>query len=268
LKLKITILYLFLLIIPFCDCFSGLTINQNMQVKHTNLIQDQFPQRHFLLGSINYMTEIEEICNTKGNRAAIDKIMEDVDNYNFDLDSNSSQNILRLYGLISNLINKQGYVDMKIHYFRNKLNRAPKSLRELINLNSSLPAWKQWHLIPVKSSLYHLQGDGGEYNLKFVSAEGFCEAVYNKKGILLTENNDPVNMGTFNYAAGIKQQDSHTKYDVNPYLLWGNSMTSPQKGSIEIKEGSSKALERFLENEASISEYRKKIYESYSSSHK
>ena len=51
---------------------------------------------------------------------------------------------------------------------------------------------------PSKSA-FHMKGEDGEYNLKFVSFNGFIEAVYNKEGILLDENNDPINMGTYNF---------------------------------------------------------------------
>lgn len=58
-------------------------------------------------------------------------------------------------------------------------------------------------------------------NLKFVSADGLFEGVYDKAGNLLTESNDPVNMGTYNYCdpANIIQ---HGLLDVWPYKTWGN----------------------------------------------
>jgi hypothetical protein len=57
----------------------------------------------------------------------------------------------------------------------------------------------------------------GEYNLKFVSKNGRkYEAVYNYAGELLDENNDPVNMGTYNYADPSNKL-KHGRYDVCPY---------------------------------------------------
>lgn len=50
--------------------------------------------------------------------------------------------------------------------------------------------------------------------IKFVSICGKYEAVYNYKGILLNERNDPVNMGTYNY--GI-ETIVHLILDVVPY---------------------------------------------------
>lgn len=66
-----------------------------------------------------------------------------------------------------------------------------------------------------------MYGKNGEYNLKFVSADGLFEGVYNKAGDLLTESNDPINMGTYNYSdpADIIH---HGLYDVLPYESWGN----------------------------------------------
>lgn len=45
------------------------------------------------------------------------------------------------------------------------------------------------------------------------------EAVYDEKGDLVT---DPLNAGTYNFASPY-QEELHLKYDVIPYLLWGNN---------------------------------------------
>ncbi|GHV48673.1 hypothetical protein FACS189499_08580 [Clostridia bacterium] len=49
-----------------------------------------------------------------------------------------------------------------------------------------------------------MYGTNGEYNLKFVSLDGKYEAVYNKNGVLLKAENDPINMGTYKYTPDIK----------------------------------------------------------------
>lgn len=109
----------------------------------------------------------------------------------------------------------------EIHFFRNKLNRAPKTLDELINES------EKWDLLGLEASQYHMYDteacydneEGvykGEYNLKFVSKDGKYEAVYNYKKELLTEYNDPVNMGTYNYASP-NDPVNHFMFDVKPY---------------------------------------------------
>lgn len=109
----------------------------------------------------------------------------------------------------------------ELHYFRNKLNRAPATLDELIKESEN------WDLLDPDDSQYHMynteacydENEGvykGEYNLKFVSKDGKFEAVYNYVGILLDENNDPVNMGTYNYASP-SDMLKHAYLDVMPY---------------------------------------------------
>ncbi|GHV49392.1 hypothetical protein FACS189499_10440 [Clostridia bacterium] len=61
-----------------------------------------------------------------------------------------------------------------------------------------------------------MYGTNGEYNLKFVSKDGKYEAVYNKDGVLLTVENDPVNMGTYNHASP-DDIVNHFFEDVRPY---------------------------------------------------
>jgi len=217
------------------------------------------PAGHQLLGSREYINQIQGIASVNGYRAALDTLMKDVDKYGKELDHNSYTNIVNFYRLTSYLIEKNGYVDMKIHYFRNKLNRAPGSLKELLRLNSTLPPQRRWRLIPVIDSLYHMQGANGAYNMKFVSGDGFCEAVYNKEGVLLTEKNDPVNMGTFNYAAGIHEASAHLKYDITPYWQWGNTPDSPQKGKGTIEKGSASAYAHYLLHAAAVDHYRNSI---------
>ena len=75
-------------------------------------------------------------------------------------------------------------------------------------------------------------GEDGEYNLKFGSSKNtdYCyEAVYNKDGILLTENNSPINMGTYNYCSDQKDSKLHQLFDVIPYKVLGNTPDESSK---------------------------------------
>lgn len=211
-------------------------------------------------GSRNYVKYINKYAEASGNKSALKMVAGDVEK-NCSLIGKNPANDLRLYKLISMLVYRTGYVDIEVHYLRNKLNNAPKSFEELRKANSSLPTSGQWRLVSVRSSFYHMQGDEGMYNMKFISANGFCEAVYNKYGILLTEENDPVNMGTFNYGAGIPEAGSHQRFDIDPYLEWGNSAESPQKGRTVISIGVSLAKDIYNQNKDKINEYRRLMME-------
>jgi hypothetical protein len=240
--------------------FAGFLLSACTNTVLSRIIYNKSSDNHLILGSTEYIKKISNIANSSGNRNALSVIMVDVDKYSSDLEHNSPNNILRFHKLVSSLIYKIGYVDMQTHYFRNKLNRVPKSLKELIRINRPLPLNKRWRLLGITGSGYHIQGIDGEYNLKFVSNDGFCEAVYNKKGILLNENNDPINMGTYNYAAGIRDVNAHVKFDVSPYLLWGNTPNSPQKGSSVISKCVNLALINYKKHAASVYLLRKNLF--------
>ena len=106
-----------------------------------------------------------------------------------------------------------------IHYFRNKLNRAPATRDELIAEK------EKWKLLSIGNSLYHMYGEDGLFNTKFISdeGEGKYEGVYNKEGLLLAEENDPVNMGTYNYSSTTVNAILHFGLDMLPYYRWGNA---------------------------------------------
>lgn len=215
---------------------------------------------HINLGSREYVEIIRQVQFESGNKTALNRVMSDVDKYENDIASNDYSTNLRLYKLISNLVYKSGSMTMEVHYFRNKLNKVPQTLNELLYLNSRLPVSRRWILLSPGNSIYHMQGKDGIYNLKFISADGFCEAVYNKDGILLSEKNDPVNMGTFNYAAGIKVINAHQKYDIAPYLKWGNTPDSPQKGADAINTGIKLAEQQYNMHSANVAAYRNKVF--------
>ena len=123
-----------------------------------------------------------------------------------------------------------------------------------------MPKWIKVYILNLRiASGYHMQGADGEYNLKFLSYDSFCEAVYNKKGILLNENNDPINMGTYNYGEGYSIKD-HIKFDQYPYLLWGNTANSPQKSKDAINKGVHLGLINYKEHAKSVYLYRQNLF--------
>jgi len=76
-----------------------------------------------------------------------------------------------------------------------------------------------WIELPPWQSVYHQQGPDGKYNTKWLDQSGHCEAVYDKKGNLVT---DHLNGGTYNYGSPNTEPLAHFYYDILPYYLWGN----------------------------------------------
>jgi hypothetical protein len=128
--------------------------------------------------------------------------MFQIENKIINLDTLNDQEYINLGHRFATLINTKGKVkSQKEHYFRTYFSRAPNTLEEMVQIiidkeNNLF----EWELLPWQGMAFHMYGTDGEYNLKFISADGHFEAVYNKDGILLTQENDPKNMGTFNYA--------------------------------------------------------------------
>ena len=166
-------------------------------------------------------------------------------------------------------ITQYSNIDRDRHYFRNKLNRAPDTLSDMI------VEYNDWVLCDVDDSAYHMFGSNGGYNLKFISKCGKYEAVYNFNGELLTENVDPLNMGTYNYANYMKSKWNHANCDVVPYEFYGNSSSSHHKLFPSTKEYDSNTnaqnyrkdmidlLDKEIDSTTKISEY-KKILVQYS----
>jgi hypothetical protein len=177
------------------------------------------------LGSEEHLGLIREVQVSKGTRAALRKIMSDVRNQKARLEALEEQAFQRLCNRINTLVERQvGPRTAEEHYFRNYLNRgAPRTLEEMVALINASPPGRKWKLQSPKQAAFHMQGPDGVYNVKFVSPDGHFEAVYDKDGILLTEANDPINMGTYNYADPASELFKHVLYDVSPFGDWGNS---------------------------------------------
>ena len=172
-------------------------------------------------------------------RKAIEFMMEDVDNCEEYIRYNEKYNKYDPEGewtkfckFFNSKVQTYGNVDKELHYFRLKLNRAPKTLEDMISLINSSEEDDKWTLYSMKNTRYHMFGTDGEYNLKFGSSKNtdyMYEAVYNKDGILLTEYNSPINMGTYNYCSDQADGDLHQKLDVAPYKAYGNTPNPSSK---------------------------------------
>jgi hypothetical protein len=96
------------------------------------------------------------------------------------------------------------------HTFRNFYNQTP----------SFEYAQKYWIQLPDSEAIYHQIGPGNEHNLKFVSPDGHCEAVFHPDGTLVY---NPTNAGTYNYSfnpnGGWGGNIPHFFQDILPYKL-------------------------------------------------
>ena len=82
-------------------------------------------------------------------------------------------------------------------------------------------------------------------NKKYVSADGYFEAVYSYDGKLLKEGDGDIDMGTYNYAPSTKKhlkwgsiqaKGTHGIKDVLPYLIYKNTKNDLQKMYLLYKE--------------------------------
>jgi hypothetical protein len=159
----------------------------------------------------------------------LDFLIFQIENKIINLNTLNDQDYINFGRNVAELMNIIGKVKTeKEHYFRNYFSRAPLTLSEMIDTIQRNNSLFKWELMTPGYTLLHMYGANGEYNIKFISEDGYFEAVYNRGGELLTQYNDPLNMGTFNYANQINNKDEHTEFDVMPYFRWGN--TSEERG--------------------------------------
>ena len=67
-----------------------------------------------------------------------------------------------------------------------------------------------------------MKEDVYDFQKNISRGDGRYEAVYNKNGNLLTEQNDPINMGTYNYCGPSINWVTHYLLDMAKYNKWGN----------------------------------------------
>ena len=164
---------------------------------------------------------LEEVCRIVKDKDVVKYLMEDYYDTKSKIDINTiSDEWWDVYCTYFNKYVVKSYssdLTKEVHYFRNNLNRAPRTLKDMIS------KFDNWVLCEIKDSQYHMFETDGGYNLKFISKCGKYEAVYNKFGVLLTEEKCPVNMGTYNYANYLEDMESHANLDVIPYIFYGNA---------------------------------------------
>jgi hypothetical protein len=195
--------------------------------------------------------------NKKNNKILteieLNLLMFKIENKIINLNTLSDQEYRGVTHKFVTLINHIGKIkSSKEHYFRNYFSRAPQTLDEMVKIITDKENnIFEWELLPWQKMAFHMYGKDGEYNLKFISADGYFEAVYNKDGILLTQDNDSLNMGTFNYAHQLADQMTHYNLDVWPYFMWNNTPEAVEM-SKETKESqpidkNEQAMKRYKE---------------------
>jgi hypothetical protein len=185
--------------------------------------------------------------------------MFQIENKIINLESLNDEEYIKIALRVGELfVKKDGPETEREHYFRNNFSRGPNTLSEMVEIiTQDKNNVFYWKLLPPSKSIYHMYGTDGEYNLKFISHDGHFEIVYNKNGEKLTEDNDPLNMGTFNYASEI-DYDDHLGYDMLPYFKWNNTketrkiMSEMDLDPEEIGENEN-AMKRYKEYEELLS---------------
>jgi hypothetical protein len=110
-------------------------------------------------------------------------------------------------------------------------------------------------MLPYDKAAFHMTGDEGIFNLKFVSkGDQRYEAVYDTDGKLITEEGDGyINMGTYNYI-GPDKVSGHIACDVNPYYKYGNIEGTGKGMAAELVQAGGNIV-RFLASTAARIHY-------------
>lgn len=114
-----------------------------------------------------------------------------------------------------------------IHYFRNKLN-IEYEWKDFEKLNNRLPEGYKWKILGFPADLMHQNTAPNTTtmrNKKYVSADGYFEAVYSYDGKLLNEGVADIDMGTYNYAPSEKGFFKHYGKDMITYNFLKNTKT-------------------------------------------
>ncbi len=253
--MRIREVFLFLANISYLG-FMLIAVVNLMFVSYVNRIMlsggDGVPLEAGYARKIEYIREQIEDESLSVN-LALNRIMADITASPDFFHNMSYQERVSLCEEINKLIErKEGPSNIEEHYFRNYLNAAPDSLEGMLREIAN-PRGAKWVLMEPGQSAYHMYGKDGEFNVnvKFITEDGLFEAVYDKNGVLLTEKNDAVNMGTYNYASPVSDPEKHIIYDVLPYSVWGNVMF----GRSYTDEDALDNLDKFSANESAVEHY-------------
>ena len=131
-------------------------------------------------------------------------------------------------------------IDSKIHYFRNKLN-VECSWSDFKKLNDRLPEGYKWtQMMPPTDSMHQNTAPNTTTmrNRKYVSADGYFEAVYSYNGKLLKEGDGDIDMGTYNYSPSTKggiYMFFHLIEDMITYGFYKNTKSELHENIVSAK---------------------------------
>ena len=203
---------------------------------------------------MGYIANTMDFNHQKETQIELDDLMAQVENKTLDLDAMSDEEYMGVAYTVCGLVDKIGKVTKAAHYFRNCFTRAPGTLDEMLEIiRHKQGGTFGWKLVNRQSTRFHMFGKNGEYNMKFISEDGHFEAIYNIEGVKLTGENNPMNMGTFNYGDPINEKLSHIVYDILPFFEWGNIQKSVKQvhglpdepHTIEITDSAVKRFEKY-----------------------
>ena len=97
-------------------------------------------------------------------------MMQDVNTYEDYTFTVSDENWLNFCLFFNECVQTYDAINEELHYFRLKLNRAPATLEEMIDLINSTPNINdKWIMCSPYKGRYHMYGDDGAHNIKFIS---------------------------------------------------------------------------------------------------
>lgn len=192
-------------------------------------------------------------------KAVVDKMMEDLVKQPEALMNHVNDHLF--FEMFDKNIRRLGDITQEIHYFRNVLNEysgAPERLTDMIELT----AQGKWRLFSARFHRYHSEDMNAALNVKFISADGRFEVVYNAETEELVT--DAVNMGTYNYAPGSLhplKYYRHYRYDVAPWKKWGNveDVSYEDIMKLESKHGTAEEKKNSSEIEEKIKQVKKQL---------
>lgn len=107
---------------------------------------------------------------------------------------------------------KKHLLSREEHYYRNNINRGlPKTPQAAIRAG--------WHTV-IANAHQFTKAKGQGKNIKYVSPDGKKEVMFNASGKAI---NAPLDMGSYNYVPSGTSYYGHFKYDILPWIMYGNS---------------------------------------------
>jgi hypothetical protein len=100
----------------------------------------------------------------------LDTLVFQIENKIIKIETLNEMEYINMGHKVSGLINIIGEVNSeREHYFRINFSRAPPTLAEMIYIIKTNKSLFKWKLMTPGYSVLHMYGDGGEYNIIYIS---------------------------------------------------------------------------------------------------